>query len=283
MKKNNLTKALLLMLGAVALVCVSVFSTIAYLSESAAVSNTFTVGNVSIEMFESPVNADGQIDPALKEAFQAATAYTKKTSDGNSYHLVPGKTFDKDPSVYVKADSEDCYIFIKVRNQIRPIEYGNNLSQGSTAPEGKKTMRQQVEAAGWKEIYKISADESIYVYKGTVDLTNGTTDNTDDDAFAGVVKKDTNERKIDLFKTFTVAEQADISKLGGAKVTITAFAIQGDINNSVAKSGTFKDMQRLWNVVSGEFEFENVVIPPEVINHTNDVVNSPDYAATVNN
>ena len=48
MKKNNLTKALLLMLGAVALVCVSVFSTIAYLSESAAVSNTFTVGNVSI-------------------------------------------------------------------------------------------------------------------------------------------------------------------------------------------------------------------------------------------
>ena len=137
MKKNNLTKALLLMLGAVALVCVSVFSTIAYLSESAAVSNTFTVGNVSIEMFESPVGTDGQINTdaekgTTKEQFQAATAYTKKTSDGNSYHLVPGKTFDKDPSVYVKADSEDCYIFIKVRNQIRPIE-----------DPSKPTMRQQ--------------------------------------------------------------------------------------------------------------------------------------------
>ena len=207
MKKNNLTKALLLMLGAVALVCVSVFSTIAYLSESAAVSNTFTVGNVSIEMFESPVGTDGQI---ADEAYTNGTK--KKDSDGNSYHLVPGKTFDKDPSVYVKADSEDCYIFIKVRNQIRPIEYGYNLPQNEVAPRGKETMRKQVKDAGWKEIYKISADESLYVYTGTADLTKGT-QNTDDDYFAGVVEKATTERRIDLFETFTVAEQADISKL----------------------------------------------------------------------
>ena len=60
MKNNNLTKALLLMLGAVALVCVSVFSTIAYLSESAAVSNTFTVGNIAITLTEAPVDANGK-------------------------------------------------------------------------------------------------------------------------------------------------------------------------------------------------------------------------------
>ena len=248
MKKNNLTKALLLTAAAVALVCVTVLSTVAFLSESAAVSNTFTVGNVSIEMFESPVNTDGQIDPTLKDAFQADTAYTKKTSDGNSYHLVPGKTFDKDPSVYVKADSEDCYIFIKARNQIRPIE-----------DQDEPTMREQLIANNWVEIYNISADESLYVYKGTEALPDGD--------IAGVVKKDANERKIDLFETFTVAEQADISKLGGAKVTITAFAIQGDLNNSIEKSGTLTEMQQLWNVVSGEFEFETVIIPDKDFGH----------------
>ena len=259
--KKNLTKALLLTLGAVALVCVSVFSTIAYLSESAAVSNTFTVGNVSIEMFESPVDSDGKINTVVangttKEQFQAATNYVKKTSDGNSYHLVPSQTFDKDPSIYVKSDSEDCYIFIKARNQIRSIEDGNMMRDGENADTDALTMKEQLLAKGWKEMYKISADESLYVYTGTKEL-NG--------AFAGVVEKSATERKIDLFNTFTVDAQADISKLGGAKVTITAFAIQGDVNvggnDSIADTCTLAEVQKLWNIVSGEFDFETVIIP----------------------
>ena len=120
-------------------------------------------------------------------------------------------------------------------------------------------MREQLIANNWVEIYNISADESLYVYKGTEALPDGD--------IAGVVKKDANERKIDLFETFTVAEQADISKLGGAKVTITAFAIQGDLNNSIEKSGTLTEMQQLWNVVSGEFEFETVIIPDKDFGH----------------
>ena len=251
MKKKLLTTAILLV-AAIALVVTTMLATMAYLSESAAVSNTFTVGNVSIEMYESPVGANGLIDPANKEAYQNGTL--KKTSDGNSYHLVPAKTFDKDPSIYVKADSEDCYIFIKVRNQIRPVEDQAN------------TMKSQVEAAGWKPIYNISADETIYVYVGTRPLGEGD--------FASVVEKTNVERKIDLFKTFTIDDNADISKLGGAKVTITAFAIQGDIHlqggtDSIAKSGDMTDMQKLWNVVSGEFEFETVTIPDDKMGSLN--------------
>ena len=253
--KKNLTKALLLTLGAVALVCVSVFSTIAYLSESAAVSNTFTVGNVSIEMFESPVDSDGKI---TDEGYTNGTK--KKDSDGNSYHLVPDKEFDKDPSIYVKADSEDCYIFIKARNQIRPIEDGNIQGANEDNANDAPTMREQLLEKGWKEIYKISADESLYVYTGTKEL-NG--------AFAGVVEKSATERKIDLFNTFTVDAQADITKLGGAKVTITAFAIQGDVNvggnDSIADTCTLEGVQKLWNIVSGEFEFETVIIPEEAL------------------
>ena len=268
MKKNNLTKALLLMLGAVALVCVSVFSTIAYLSESAAVSNTFTVGNVSIEMFESPVGTDGQIG-ANKTAYQNGTM--KKTSDGNSYHLVPGTTFDKDPSVYVKADSEDCYIFIKVKNQIRPIEDGNILGTTEDNQNDAETMREQLIENDWVEIYKISADESLYVYTGTAQtLPEGD--------IAGVVEKSPTERKIDLFTTFTVDKKAEIGKLGGAKVTVTAFAIQGDINvggeDAIADSCSLIEVQKLWNIVAGEFEFETFTIPADKFGQTDPTAQS---------
>ena len=116
--------------------------------------------------------------------------------------------------------------------------------------------KEQLLEKGWKEIYKIFADESLYVYKGT-DAT------LPDDDFAGVVRKSSSEQKIDLFETFTVDAQADISKLGGAKVTITAFAIQGDVNDTITDSCTLAEIQQLWNIVSDEFTFETVIIPDE--------------------
>ena len=58
MKKKLLT-AMILTLAAVALVVATVFTTIAYLTASSAVSNTFTVGNVAITMFETKVDENG--------------------------------------------------------------------------------------------------------------------------------------------------------------------------------------------------------------------------------
>ena len=96
------SKALLLTLGAVLLVAASVLGTMAYLTSSAEVKNTFTIGKVEIKLDEAKVNADG----IPEEGAARVTA--------NSYKLMPGTTYTKDPTVTVKAGSEESYVRMKV-------------------------------------------------------------------------------------------------------------------------------------------------------------------------
>lgn len=244
MKKKLFTICVLL-LSAVTLVVASVYTTLAYLSSSTAVSNTFTVGNVMIEMFETKVNPDGT--PVDNNGI--------KDADGNSYHLVPGKSYTKDPSIFISAESDSCYIFIKTRNQISHLEDGNVNPTGDDAP----TMREQLLAKGWVKLYEIhpgtANTEVIYCYKGSGEVSG--------DVIATPVAKSTNGQKVrvDLFDTFTIDSDVDVSKSGGAKVTITAFAIQDDGFKITDTKGSTAFMMRLWNIVSGEFDFESVVIP----------------------
>ena len=102
------TKALLLTLCAALLVCATVLVTMAFLTDTATVTNTFTVGNVAITLDEAVVDEDGQ-------------ATETRTETGNSYKLIPGKTYDKDPKVTVVADSEDCWLFVKLENGLSAI------------------------------------------------------------------------------------------------------------------------------------------------------------------
>lgn len=55
------SKALLLTLCAVLLVAASVMGTMAYLTSTDKVENTFTVGNVKITLDEAKVNTDGTL------------------------------------------------------------------------------------------------------------------------------------------------------------------------------------------------------------------------------
>ena len=99
MKKS---KVLLTLLCAVALVATSVFGTLAYLTSTDEVTNTFTVGNVAIKLDEAPVDEDGVADK------------TAERVDKNDYHLLPGHKYDKDPMVTVLAGSERSYIKMTV-------------------------------------------------------------------------------------------------------------------------------------------------------------------------
>ena len=91
-------KALTLVLCAVLLVCASVMGTLAYLKfTTQTVKNTFTVGKVEIKLDEANVDAYGvKIDD------------TRVLE--NTYKLLPGHTYIKDPTVTVLANSEDSYI-----------------------------------------------------------------------------------------------------------------------------------------------------------------------------
>lgn len=96
------SKALLLTLCAVLLVAASVLGTMAYLTSSAEVKNTFTVGKVEIKLDEAKVTADGI-------PVEGAARVTE-----NSYKLMPGNTYTKNPTVTVKAGSEESYVRMKV-------------------------------------------------------------------------------------------------------------------------------------------------------------------------
>lgn len=92
------TKALLVILCVVLLVAGSVMATLAYLTDSDEVKNTVTVGKVDITVDESEVTPDGEpVDGADRV-------------DGNEYHLIPGQSYVKDPTMTVKKGSEESYV-----------------------------------------------------------------------------------------------------------------------------------------------------------------------------
>ncbi len=110
------SKALLMTLCAVLLVAASVLGTMAYLTSTDSVKNTFTIGTIGITLDEAKVNADGT--PVT------GAARVKE----NEYKLMPGHTYTKDPTVHVAAGSENSWIFVKVVNEIANIEADTKIA-----------------------------------------------------------------------------------------------------------------------------------------------------------
>lgn len=96
------SKALLLTLCAVLLVAATIFGTMAYLTSTDTVTNTFTVGKVNIKLDEAKANPDGSL---------VANADRVKA---NEYKLLPGHTYNKDPMVTVLGGSESSYVKMTV-------------------------------------------------------------------------------------------------------------------------------------------------------------------------
>ncbi len=184
MKNSKLGRALLLVACAVLLVSLSVGATLAYLtSQTGVVTNTFTVGSVNITLDEFKVDEYGVADTTVARV------------QTNTYKLIPGHTYTKDPTVHVKAGSEVCYLYVKVTNDIAAIE-------------ADPTIAAQMEANGWKPLEGVPG---VYYYGTTVDARNATKD-------VDVV----------VFENFKIKTDADISTYAGKTVTITAYAIQAD-------------------------------------------------------
>ena len=107
MKAKTKTKALLMSLCAVLLVAASVLGTMAYLTDSKDVKNTFTVGNVAIKLDEAKVDENG-----TQVVDKDGNPVARVTE--NEYKLLPGHTYVKDPTVTVLAPSVESYVRMKV-------------------------------------------------------------------------------------------------------------------------------------------------------------------------
>ena len=105
-------KALLLALCAVLLVAATVMGTMAYLTSTDEVENTFTVGKVKITLDEAKVNTDGE--PLNKDNEVVTELKDAARVDKNDYKLMPGHTYTKDPTIHVADGTEPCFIRAKV-------------------------------------------------------------------------------------------------------------------------------------------------------------------------
>lgn len=196
MKARN--KILLLALCMAALIAVSVIGTMAYLTSTDKVINTFTVGKVDITLDEAKVNDAGvAVTPA--ERVKA-----------NSYKLMPGHSYTKDPTVHVTDGSENCYIFVKVENGISAFEAANEEST-----DGYKTIATQIITNGWT---KLADNDNVY-YRS---YTNGENAQKSFTVFSNFKIAD-NANNAEATKTSWNAVTAE-----NTKITVTAYAIQAD-------------------------------------------------------
>lgn len=226
---KKMIKPLLLAATAIMLVAATVFATMAYMTSSAAVSNVFTVGNVKLHMYETKVDKNGvSLNEPLVDGM--------KTADTNSYHLVPGLTYTKDPTIYVNAASDKSYLFVKVHNGLKGIE--------STEADDL-TMAQQMSNNGWLKIEShTDGINFVYVYVGADteeekaklrELNAIAEDGARATAAADIKAIEVGgvgvRQDVDVFETFTLtSEITDLTPYRDAKVEITAYAIQSKLD-----------------------------------------------------
>ena len=202
MKNSKLRKVLLLACSAVLLVCLSVGATFAYLTSTDSVTNTFTVGNVQIKLDEAKANPDGSL---------VANADRVKA---NSYKLLPGHTYNKDPMVTVLKGSESCYVKMTVT-----FSKAAELD-AIFAPNG----------ADMTSIFK-GYDSTNWIYKGnTKDTENNT--RTYEFWYKEAVAAPTADVALDaLFDQIVVPgtiTNTQLATIEGMTITVNAYAIQAD-------------------------------------------------------
>ena len=181
--KSKMKRVLLTVCGLLAVAAISVGATIAYLTDSAVANNTFTVGHVNITLDEQDTDDSSG----------------GKRDHKNEYHLIPGETYVKDPTIHVTEDSEDCWLFAKVENGIAKIE-----AQTEQTEDGYKNIADQITANGWTLLEGV---DNVY-YK-----SHAKADDPD----------------VAIFESFKISGNVkgkDLSDYKNENITITGYAVQ---------------------------------------------------------
>lgn len=173
-------KTLTVVIALVLVVVMSVAGTVAYLTSRDAVTNTFTVGKVEITLDEAKVDVYGNaVTPEVRV-------------DANTYKLIPGQPYTKDPIVHFQPDSEASWLFVKVENDISDIEADGN------------TIAAQIVANGWTEL---NDGTGVYYKQVPANTTLAAVD-------------------YPVFGSFTLKGDANVAEYNGETIVVTAYAIQ---------------------------------------------------------
>lgn len=200
-------KILAAVLAAALCVGIGIGGTLAWLTaESGEVTNTFTVGDINIDLKEHVYTKSTN---SLSE-----TEITTQTT----YEFVPGKTLPKDPFVTVKADSEACWLFITVNE-------ANNTATGLSG----KIINWTVDAGVWT---KLDGYENVWYKQLNATATDkpyNILDNKQVTVNSGVTKAmvdDINDATKPTLTFDAAAIQSEaLTKEGGAAVSAAADAL----------------------------------------------------------
>ncbi len=134
-------KKVLSIVAVVLVLCCAIGGTLAWLTDkTASVTNTFTVGDINIELKETTTN----------------------------YKMVPGNTIAKDPKVTVQANSEACWLFVKVEkssnfDSFMTYEMANGWTQGDGTKIPANVFYREVAATTAATDFSVLKDNSVLV------------------------------------------------------------------------------------------------------------------------
>ena len=247
MKANK--KALALVLCALMLVAASVFGTQAYLTDTDAVKNTFTVGHVDILLDEAEVNDKGE-------------KISENRVVENDYHLVPGHSYVKDPTVTVIGGSDEAYVRMMVT--VENIEGLKKAMPGYVDTNGVFLIEELCEGwnpAIWVHYPTDAAENGVYEFRYY--KTVGTWGGVDEEG-----KKTLDTHLEPLFTSISLPgaliNNAEMDLIKGVKINVTAHAIQAD--GFVDGEGN-PDADAAWDAfaaqVNHEYPVETTAVNPE--------------------
>lgn len=204
--KANTKKALILSVCALLLVCTTVFTTLAYLTDkSGEVTNTFTIGKVDIDLYET--------DPTAQDTTAHVTQRT-------GIKIVPGSVAPKDPTVEVKSGSEACWLYVKV------TEANNTLTSDNT----QKFIQYDI-VSGWTAL-GASYPGVYYRSVSAADATAGKTYAVIQDKAASPAQNSVS------FNSAITSADAEAAATNAPTLTFQAYAIQSDKVASAAAGWT---------------------------------------------
>ncbi len=190
-KKGVSTKVFLSLLALVLVVGCAVGGTIAWLTATTEpVVNTFTYGRINIELTETKGTVDAE-------------------SKSHKFTIIPGVNISKDPKVTVKADSEACWLFVKVEEKGTFVN--GKVTYSVKTGEGNWTSLPGESGVYYREVNAVTADKDFYVLAGDTTYPNG---------------------------VVTVSEELTKAEVNGITtqptLTFTAYAVQKDGIDTVA-------------------------------------------------
>lgn len=158
-------KLVVAMLAVTLLIGCAIGGTVAWLTDkTTAVVNTFTYGNINITLAETT---------------------------GSNYKIIPGVDITKDPKVTVKANSEDCWLFVKVEAENWPtfvkedgtlkVAYAidNNWTKGDGTSIPSDVYYRSVAAPNTDQVFGVLSGDKITV---SDELTKAEINNLNDAA-----------------------------------------------------------------------------------------------------